>query len=171
MGEASAFPSMEQSKSCLETRCHVSYHSKSASPLENSISEILARCSKPSSINRNTNTFGNASAEFGVYLVEVLELSLDCSAVTLTKVSSDVIHGRLSHLVIENFVEKRAWLLIVGVGVNVLISSNWASNLMSMDSILLVLFWTRVLSWLIVRGLSITSSDVHDTITLVISIT
>jgi len=81
----------------------------------------------------------------------------------------NVIHGADSHAFIEDLVEERAWLLIVSVWVSVCVSTDRSSEFMLVDSKLLVLLWSFNLTWFVVRSLAIAASNVHDTITLVVS--
>merc|ERR1719362_778213 len=132
-------------------------------------SELFARCSKSSSIDGKTHAFGNASAKLGINLEEVLDLSLFGCGVTLPEVTSNVIHGALSHAVVEGHVEERAWLLVVSVWMRICISTDWSSEFLLVDSILLVLLWSFILGWFVVSRLAIAASNVHNTITLVVS--
>jgi len=129
---------------------------------------LVARCSKSSPLRRHTHTFGNASAELWIDLVEVLELSLLGGNVAYTKMSSEVVHGRLPHFFVKDLIEKGARLLVVGVRVNIGVPSDRSSGFLGMNCVLLIFLWSSVLSWLIIRGTAITSSYIHDSITLVV---
>lgn len=134
---------------------------------ERAISLILACCSKSSSFDGHSHTLSDASTEFRVNLVEMLELSFFCSAVTCTKVASNVIHSALSHSFIEDLVEECARLLVVVVWMNVGVSSNWSICWLCVDGVLFIFFGSCHLSWLVVWSLSITVR-IHHSVALVV---
>jgi len=119
-------------------------------------------------LGRHTQTFGHAIAKFGIDLVEMGKLSLFGGHVAYAKMSCEVVHGALPHFLIEDLIEKGTRLFVDGVRVSIGVPSNWSSGFLSVDCILLVLLWASMLCWLIVRGAAIASSNVHDTITLVV---
>jgi len=129
---------------------------------------LVARCSKSSSLRRHTHTFGDASAELWIDLVEVLELSLLGGNITHAKMSSDIVHSRIPHFFVKDLIEKGARLLIVGVRVNIGVPSDRSSGFLGMNCVLLIFLWSGMLSWLIIRGTAITSRNIHDSITLVV---
>ena len=99
----------------------------------------------------------------------MLDLSLFGCGVTLPEVTSKVIHGALSHAVVEDHVEERTWLLVVSVWMRICISTDWSSKFLLVDSILLVRLWSFILGRFVIRSLAIAASNVHNTITLVVS--
>lgn len=99
----------------------------------------------------------------------MLDLSFLGSAVALTKVTGNVVHGALPHFFVKDIVEERTRLFVDSIGMRVSIPSNWSCHLLSMDGILFVLFWSVERSWFVISGLAVASTDIHDSVALVVS--
>ena len=70
--------------------------------------------------------------------------------------------------VVEDLVEELAWLLVVGVGVLVCVSTDLAVEFLAVRGIGLVLNWASEGVWLVVNGTAATTVGNHPSITLVV---
>ena len=99
----------------------------------------------------------------------MLELSLFSSCIDAAHVASNVVHNLLSHCIVENLVEQGTRLLVVGVRVSVCVSAERSIYRLSMDLVgISSLLHIAESSWFVVWCCTIATSDVHDTITLVV---
>ena len=99
----------------------------------------------------------------------MLELSLFSSHIAAAHVARDIVHNLLSHGIVENLVEQGAGLLVVGVWVSVCVPAKWSVHGLGMNFVgSSSLLWPVDSSWFVVWCGTVATSNIHDTITLVV---
>lgn len=88
--------------------------------------------------------------------------------VALSEATGDVLDAVGPLSVVEDLVEELCWLLVVGVGVLVWVSSDLAAKFLAVFSVGLVLNWATKGVWLVVDGAASTTGGHHDAITLAV---
>ena len=133
------------------------------------VSSLLLRLAGGHVGVREANGLADGSAVLVADQEEVLEhpglnLFVDCA-----EAACNVLDAVLPLGVVEDLVEKLAWLLVVGVGVLVWVSSNHSVDVLAVDGILFAaLNGTALGVWLVVDHAAIASSGDHHTVALIV---
>jgi len=126
--------------------------------------------SHSSDVEGNTDTLGDAFTINGVDLVEELALALLNVLLALAEETTDVLNDSITVRVIEDLVPEFAWLLIVSVRVNLIVTT----DLLTLEGLTVpgVSGTSRdrcaVHGWLIVSNGTIATHNLHRAITVVV---